>query len=72
MTLASQLRARLAAASPRERRLLAVAAVVLAAAALSSLSEWLWRERQRLAAAVPASNRRRMRFGCPGGAEATA
>lgn len=47
------LRAYLAARSPRERRLLVIAFAVIAIGVVVSLSEWAWRERQRLAVELP-------------------
>ncbi len=42
-----------AARSPQERRLLAVAALVIGAALLFLLAEWTWQEQRRLARQLP-------------------
>ena len=47
------LRTHLAARSPRERRLLTIALAVIAVGLVITLSEWVWRERQRLAVQLP-------------------
>ncbi|MCB1928200.1 MAG: type II secretion system protein M [Rhodocyclaceae bacterium] len=62
MMPASRLRNRWLGASVRERRMLTVAATVLVVAGLISVSEWVWRERQRLATAVPAAEARLARM----------
>lgn len=47
------LRTYLASRSPRERRLLVIAITVIAVGVVITLSEWVWRERQRLAVQLP-------------------
>lgn len=49
----NSLRTYLAARSPRERRLLIIAFAVVALGLVITLSEWVWRERQRLAVQLP-------------------
>lgn len=47
------LAAPLARLQPRERRLVVVALTVIAAVALVTLAEWLWKEQQRVAERLP-------------------
>lgn len=53
----SSVRTYLAARSPRERRLLNFAVAVIVIGIVITLSEWVWRERQRLAVQLPEAQR---------------
>ncbi len=62
MSAIADLKGAIAGISPRERRLIAIAAAVVAAGLLFVLGEWLLRERQRLSLAVPAAEARLARM----------
>lgn len=49
----SLIAARFAALEPRERRLVGIAATVIALAGLITFTEWVWSERARLADSLP-------------------
>lgn len=51
--MTQSLRTYLADRSPRERRLLLIAFAVISIGVVVTLSEWVWRERQRLAVRLP-------------------
>ena len=53
--LSTALNAKLAAASPRERQQLGIAAIAIAVLIVASLADWSHSERRRLALAVPAA-----------------
>lgn len=62
MSMVNEIKARLAAASPRERRLLGIAALVVGIGLLLSIGDWAHRERQRLVSAVPGAEARLARM----------
>lgn len=57
-TLLTPLRHMIAARTPRERRLIVLAALAISLASVSALAEWTWREHQRLTQQLPEAHAR--------------